>query len=531
MSRTALQAKSPVHHTEEQSAILAAAGSGDSLLIEAGAGTGKTTALLGVAQRLARRRGLLMVYNRIAATATAPMLSGTGCEARTLHSLAYRSALARPIAQSERLKMALPGARAAEAGGIRSRIGLDARGDRLLGIAAQGHLLKQWVSRYCHSDDDVLAIRHFPVASFRELVNPDILFPGLPEARERWQDLARQVATSLLGAAQRLWAIMSGPDTQFPSTHDVYLKLYVMSRPRVPWDYVLLDEAQDANPLALQFFNLARQQGCQTVAVGDSHQQLYAWRGAVDAMRRITDTKRLALTQSFRFGSEVASVANAVLALQGSDFRLAGLGPRGTVRERIDRPTAIICRTNGEAIQAALDAAKRKRRAALCLNRDEMRHEIEILDRFRRDGKSTARQYCMFRSFEELEDLVDAGELPEARILLKLIEEHGAQAADALIADMAVGKSAEAINGAGRDVVCLTAHASKGLEFDRVMLAEDFMPTRKENEDDDDYRARLAQHRDELNVFYVAVTRARRALGVGNCALARAVTGDSPTGR
>lgn len=529
MSKAVLKEESRVRHTDEQSAIIEAAGTGDSLLIEAGAGTGKTTALVGVANRLVRRRGLLMVYNRIAATATAPMLSGTGCQARTLHSLAYRSAVARPIAQSERLKMALPGARAAEAGGIKSRIGLDARGDRLLGVAAQGHLLKQWVSRYCHCDDDVLAIKHFPVAAFRELVNPDLMFAGVSDARQRWQDLARQVAGSLLDAAQRLWAKMSGPHADFPSTHDVYLKLYVMSRPRLPWDYVLLDEAQDANPLALQFFHMARSQGCQTIAVGDSHQQLYAWRGAVDAMRHITDAKRLELTQSFRFGPEVACIANAVLALQGSDFRLTGLGPRGSVHKHLDKPTAVICRTNGEAIRAALEATRGERRAALCLNREEMRHEIEILDRFRREGKSASRRYCMFRSFEELEELVEAGELPDARILLKLIEEHGARGADALIADMAVGKSAEAINGAGRDVVCLTAHASKGLEFDRVMLAGDFLPMERDNESDDDYRARLEQYREELNVFYVAVTRTRRALGTGDCAVARLVT-DRPIG-
>jgi hypothetical protein len=37
--------------------------------------------------------------------------------------------------------------------------------------------------------------------------------------------------------------------------------------------------------------------GAQSIYVGDTHQQLYSWRGAVDAMRRIDADVRLRLTR------------------------------------------------------------------------------------------------------------------------------------------------------------------------------------------------------------------------------------------
>ena len=47
----------------------------------------------------------------------------------------------------------------------------------------------------------------------------------------------------------------------------------------------------------------------QVIYVGDAHQQIYEWRGAVNAMKRLPLPQTL-LTQSFRFGDQIADVAN-----------------------------------------------------------------------------------------------------------------------------------------------------------------------------------------------------------------------------
>ncbi len=520
--------------TAEQTAIVEAACGGEALAVEAGAGSGKTTTCAAVARAMGRRRGILVVYNAMAAKTTSGKLTGTGCEARTLHSIAYRSPIAEPFKRGGRLNMALPARAAAQAAGLTRWLAFDARGDYPLSPTAQGYLLKDWVGNFCHSADEALGPKHFPWSTLQDYASGWLSAEtshDVPDERpERHRQLLAKAASDfgrlLEGAAQRLWEKMSGPG-DFPSNHDTYLKLYVMSRPRAEWDYLLLDEAQDANPLALEFFNLAAGQGCQTIAVGDSHQQLYAWRGAVDAMRRIDSHRRLALTQSFRFGPAVADIANRVLALGGSTFRISGAGGPSTVDVNIDAPTAVICRTNGAAISTALELAEEGRNPALCLERSAMLSEIDTLERFETTGRSASRRYCAFQSFDELRESVEAGDMPDVKILLKLAAQHGYDGTRAIISDMAVGKNQAAIDSSGHDVVCLTTHAAKGLEFRRVFLADDFgpKPNEKKGETEAAWRARLAEASEDLNVFYVAVTRAQESLGVGDSPLARLVTG------
>ena len=524
----------PLRLTAEQKAIVEAARDREQLAVEAGAGSGKTTTCAAVARAMGRRRGILVVYNAMAAKTTSGKLVGTGCEARTLHSIAYRSGCADPFKRGGRLNMALPARAAAEAGGCSRWLAFDARGEYPLSPTAQGYLLKDWVSNFCHSADAALGPNHFPWSTLRDCASGWLSAETsqyVPDERpERQRQLLAKAASDfgrlLEGGAQRLWEKMSGPG-EFPSNHDIYLKLYVMGRPRAQWDYLLLDEAQDANPLALEFFNLAAGQGCQTIAVGDSHQQLYAWRGAVDAMRQIDSHRRLALTQSFRFGPAVADVANRVLELGGSAFRITGAGGPSSVANYVDAPSAVICRTNGAAIAVALELAEEGRRPALCLERGAMLSEIDALERFETTGRSAARRYCAFQSFDELRESVEAGDMPDVKILLKLAAEHGYDGTRSIISDMAVGKNQAAIDSSGRDVVCLTTHAAKGLEFRRVMLADDFgpQPNEKNGETEAAWRARLADSREDLNVFYVAVTRAQEALGVGESPVGRLVTG------
>merc|ERR1719402_1038079 len=47
--------------------------------------------------------------------------------------------------------------------------------------------------------------------------------------------------------------------------------------------------------------------------VGDPNQQIYTFRGAVNALESVAPTHTYFLTQSFRFGPEIAYVANCCL--------------------------------------------------------------------------------------------------------------------------------------------------------------------------------------------------------------------------
>ena len=69
-------------------------------------------------------------------------------------------------------------------------------------------------------------------------------------------------------------------------------------------DFILLDEAQDTNPVVL---DVLRRQSAQMVYVGDKYQQIYEWRGAVNAMEQMATDGVTYLTMSFRFGPVIAA--------------------------------------------------------------------------------------------------------------------------------------------------------------------------------------------------------------------------------
>ena len=130
--------------------------------------------------------------------------------------------------------------------------------------------------------------------------------------------------------------------------HDVYVKLtqlhYDQTVP-VAEDVVLLDEAQDINPV---FSDIVSRMNAQVIAVGDSNQAIYQFRGAQDFLSDMNASHTLTLTKSFRFTPEIADKVNLLLQHM-TDLRLEGFGGAGG-----DGTEAILCRTNIGCLSEAL---------------------------------------------------------------------------------------------------------------------------------------------------------------------------------
>lgn len=109
-------------------------------------------------------------------------------------------------------------------------------------------------------------------------------------------------ADKIWGAVQVLWYEVSRTESDFPITYDVYLKLFQISGPNLAsqWDTILFDEAQDANPVTSAF---VLSQSCRIMLVGVRYQQIYRFRGADNTLSslRLEQAERLWLTDSFRF--------------------------------------------------------------------------------------------------------------------------------------------------------------------------------------------------------------------------------------
>src|SRR5262249_33079691 len=151
--------------------------------------------------------------------------------------------------------------------------------------------------------------------------------------------------------ARKAWLDLSHKDGKLRFTHDIYRKVWALTDPVMRFDTILFDEAQDADPVIEGVIKI---QDAQIIMVGDSAQQLYAWRGAEDAMSRFNAVHRLTLSQSFRFGPAVAEEANKWLDVINTPLRLKGFEPIKSELCEVTEPKAILSRTNAGVISAAI---------------------------------------------------------------------------------------------------------------------------------------------------------------------------------
>ena len=165
--------------------------------------------------------------------------------------------------------------------------------------AAYGIL--ETVNCYCQSKDREITMRHTPV----------FLDGQGPSAADNY-DYANQ----LVGQARLLWSEMVKPGSRVLVTHDVYLKLWAVSGPRLSYSTILLDEAQDTSELMIDV--LRRQTHAQLVIWGDENQAIYA--GAAPCPRWML-TRRTA-TLSDRSGSVRRSPRSPTRFLRGTAGRM-----------------------------------------------------------------------------------------------------------------------------------------------------------------------------------------------------------------
>lgn len=322
-------------------------------------------------------------------------------------------------------------------------------------------------------------------------------------ARHHANGAMTQWHLDILAAAQVIWNRMCDPtDMQIGMLHDGYLKLFQLSKPRLQYQCVLFDEAQDANPVTTDIF--ASQQ-CKRVFVGDSHQQIYSFRGAVDAMRRSDFTEALYLTHSFRFRSNVANVANVILALKGETERVKGVRSRDP-----SKTSAFITRGNAALFEKAAELVKSGGHPCFIGGIAGYNFEIvrDIYFLYEKDKDSIRDAFV--RNFDSFDDLTEyANALNERDLIawIRVVNKFTKEIPE--LVDLIKSRNEPIATKA--DLCLATAHKSKGLEFGSVELASDF-PTYGFD------RKQGFVHGDveELNLLYVASTRAEQSLKINS---------------
>jgi UvrD-like helicase family protein len=469
--------------TAEQEAILDAYLTGEPLVVEALAGTGKTSTLRMLASATPNRGALYVAYNKaIQVDAERSFPANTLC--RTAHSLAYQT-----VGYTLKGKLRKPRQRAADVArilGITSRLivpnalGHPASVDR---SALARHTLDA-VTRFCHSADTSISAHHVPRVT------------GLGD------DGQAEVAERVLELAPAAWVDLCSPGGRLKLSHDHYLKMWALLGPVLPAPVIYLDEAQDANPVIA---GVVKAQHAQVILVGDRHQQLYGWRGARDAMAGFDGT-RLALTKSFRFGPAVAEVANEWLAQLGSDLRVAGHDPIASTvgRLTLDDADAVLCRTNAGTIAQAIAAEDRGLKAAITGGAAELRSLAQAAEELQDRGETSHPELAAFTSWHDVVEYAEGESTENLATFVRLINAYGPREVLRIIGALVA-------NEADADVVISTGHKAKGREWPAVRIADDFKPTpRRDPETGDLVEPEMT---DEARMLaYVAVTRAQRRL-------------------
>lgn len=465
--------------TAEQAEALAAFSTGASLAIEAGAGTGKTSTLKLLAESTTRRGQYIAFNKAIVVEAGEKMPSTVTCS--TAHSLAYRAVGAQYAHRLRNSRRVRSEEIAAKLGVAPITItGIDGT-PKTITAGFLGGLVMRAVTKFCQTADAQPETKHIPYIE------------GIDTGAEgrRGYDNNDRIRHTLIGAVRAAWADLMDTEGTLPFKHDHYLKAWQLSGPRIQADYILFDEAQDANPVMQAI--VSAQTHAQIVWVGDSQQQIYGFTGAVNALANVSTEGRTFLTQSFRFGPAVAEVANTILARLDAELRIVGTDSLPSVVEAVAQPDAILTRTNALAVRTVLGAQADGVTVHLVGGGTEVVRFAKGAQALQAGVATDHPDLACFNSWGEVKSYVEDDEQgDELKLMVNLVEDFGPDAIITALDRMIPERDA--------DLVVSTAHKSKGREWNAVQLGGDFPPENPSN--------------DELRLLYVACTRAKLELDI-----------------
>lgn len=478
--------------TAEQESII---GSTGNIRINAVAGSGKTTTVIEYARSRPRHAKILyLVFNRTVKEEAVKKFESHGLanvKVETAHSLAYKY-----IVPKHGYKLRANGYKTYE---IADLLGLRGNGEKHAEYIIANHINK-FISYFCNSDK-----RKVQELNYLDLVADD----NAKAFVTKFYDYIEKQTRLLLAKMDK---------GEIEITHDFYLKKFQLADHELGYDYILFDEGQDASAAMLAVF---LKQKATKVIVGDTHQQIYGWRHAVNSLEKV-DFKNFYLSASFRFSQDIADLAVEVLRWKRhlkphEQVAITGKGTTGIFKTK-----AVIARSNLGLLLKAIHYVTEKKKikriyfegniqsytyaeegASLydVLNLENAKH-TKVNDKMIRSMKNMA----------ELEDYIEKTEDVQLATMVEIVKEYGNDIYDIIkeIKEKHVDDKEKA------EVIFSTVHRCKGMEYDAVELANDFISEEK--------LLRLKKEmkeggggpklNEEVNLLYVAITRTKNSLHI-----------------
>lgn len=481
--------------TPEQEAIIRSTGN---IKINAVAGSGKTTTIIEYAKaKPSNSKILYIAFNRSVKLEAAKRfldLGLTNVRAETAHSLAYKY-----IVFQNNYTVRKQDYKTHE---LVELLKLQATGEKHVEYVVANHILK-FTSYFCNSDREKV----------QDLNYLDIVT----------DDKAKAFVITYYSYIEKQTRLFLGKmnNGDIDVTHDFYLKKFQLANPKLNYEYILFDEGQDASPAMLDIF---LKQSCTKVIVGDTHQQIYGWRHAINSLEK-TSFKTFYLSTSFRFSQDIANLATEILKLKSildADFSPLEISGKGTRKEK--QTKAVLGRTNLGLLLKAIEYITEKKNIRQIyfegnINSytyaDEGASLYDVLNLY--NGKRALIRDELIRAMkdlDELEDYIEKTDDVQLGMMVEIVREYGNEIPGIIksLKDKHIANDEKE----NAEMIFSTVHRCKGMEYDVVQLVDDFISEAKleklKNGQDKEEEINLQRVNEEINLLYVAVTRTRSSL-------------------
>jgi F-box protein, helicase, 18 len=481
--------------TQEQHAIINSTGN---IKINAVAGSGKTTTVIEYARtRPKTSRILYLAFNRSVKLEAAKKFAAKGLDnvkVETAHSLAYKH-----IVFQHGYKIRAQGYKTNE---IAELLNLKGNEEKHTEYVIANHINK-FITYFCNSDKQkVKDLNYLEIVSDKKAKAFVATFYEYIRSQSRI-----------------LLAKMDAGEIEI--IHDFYLKKFQLSNPTLKYDYILFDEGQDASAAMLDIFF---KQSATKVIVGDTHQQIYGWRFAINSLEK-ADFNTYHLSTSFRFSQEIANLAKEVLKFKRhiEEYNDMAITGKGTCTET--KTKAVLARTNLGLLLRAIEYVTDKRNVKNIyfegnINSytyaDEGASLYDVLNLY--NGKRHLikdKLIKAMKNLDELEEYIEKTEDVQLGMMVEIVREYGNEIPD--IIRSIKEKHVDNDEKEKAEMIFSTVHRCKGMEYDIIHLVNDFINEEKLEKLKDDKKAQPinpSKLNEEINLLYVAITRAKNSIHI-----------------
>jgi len=481
--------------TNEQDAIINSTGD---IKINAVAGSGKTSTIIEYASSRPKNSKILYIaFNKSVKLDAVNKFTSKklyNVKVETAHSLSYRH-----IVSNSNYRITPHGYSTADVVGL---LKIRSTGESQTEFVFANHI-KKFVSYFCNSDKGKVQ-----ELNYLDIISDDSakLFVNKHYTQIEYQTRA------FLNMMHR---------GEIDITHDFYLKKFQLSNPNLDYDYILFDEGQDASAAMLDVF---LKQKATKVIVGDTHQQIYSWRFAVNSLAKV-DFSSFLLSSSFRFSQEIADIAVEFLKYKKRFDNYQDVAVHGMGSNEEGKMKAVLARSNLGLLKEAIDYVTEKKNVNSIyfegnINSytyaDEGASLYDVLNLYNKRRKVIKDKIIRsMKDIDELESYSRKTEDMQLGMMIDIVKKYKNEIP--VILKTIKEKHIKDDKKEKAEIIFSTVHRCKGMEYDEVFLVNDFITegrleklTNGKNKDE----MSLIRLNEEINLLYVAVTRTKNILHI-----------------